>query len=41
VIDIARVKRDDKREREGKPRQYQDPQIAALYELPRLAGLKC
>lgn len=39
VLDIKRAKNDDKRECEGKPRLYQDPQIVALHELIRLAGL--
>ena len=37
VLDIGRVARDDKREMEGKRRRKQDPQIAALHELVRLA----
>ena len=41
ALNIARVKRDDKRECEGKPRLYQDPQIAAIQELLRLAGIEC
>jgi predicted DNA-binding mobile mystery protein A len=41
VLDIKRAKNDDKRECEGKPRLYQDPQIVALHQLIRLAGLKC
>ena len=39
VLDIKRAKNDDKREREGKQRLYQDPQIVALHQLIRLAGL--
>jgi predicted DNA-binding mobile mystery protein A len=39
ALDIKRAKNDDKRECEGKPRLYQDPQIAALHQLIRLAGL--
>ena len=41
AIDIARVKRDDKREREGKPRLWETPEMAAIKELLRLAGIKC
>jgi predicted DNA-binding mobile mystery protein A len=40
ALDIKRAKNDDKRECAGKPRLYEDPQIAALHELLRLAGLK-
>jgi predicted DNA-binding mobile mystery protein A len=39
ALDVVRAARDDKREMEGKPRRKQDPQMAALYELIRLAGL--
>jgi len=39
VLDIKREKNYHKRECEGKPRLYQDPQIVALHELIRLAGL--
>jgi predicted DNA-binding mobile mystery protein A len=39
VLDIKRAKNDDKREMEGKPRLYQDPQIVAICKLIRLAGL--
>jgi transcriptional regulator with XRE-family HTH domain len=41
ALNIKRAKNDDKRECEGKPRLYQDPQIVALHELLRLAGIKC
>jgi predicted DNA-binding mobile mystery protein A len=41
VIDIRRVKRDDKRECEGKPRLWEEPEIHAIKELLRLAGIKC
>jgi predicted DNA-binding mobile mystery protein A len=37
VLDIKRVKNDDKRECEGKPRLYQDPQLVALHKLVRMA----
>ena len=37
VLDIGRVARDDKREIEGKRRRKQDPQIAALHKLVRMA----
>jgi predicted DNA-binding mobile mystery protein A len=37
VLDIARAARDDRREMEGKPRRKQNPQIAALHALVRLA----
>jgi len=40
ALDIARAARDDRREREGKPRRRIDPQMVALKELIRLAGLK-
>jgi predicted DNA-binding mobile mystery protein A len=39
VIDMRRTKRDDQREIEGKPRRRQDPQMVALKELIRMAGL--
>jgi len=41
VLNTRRAKRDDQREIEGKPRLYQDPQIAAIEELLRLAGIEC
>lgn len=41
AIDIARVKRDDKRECEGKPRRWETTEIHAIKELLRLAGIKC
>jgi transcriptional regulator with XRE-family HTH domain len=37
ALDIKRAKNDDKRERVGKPRLYQDPQIVALHQLVRMA----
>jgi hypothetical protein len=39
VLDIGRVERDDRREMEGKRRRKKDPQMTALHELIRLAGL--
>jgi hypothetical protein len=39
VIEMRRTKRDDQREIEGKPRRRQDPQMVALKELIRLAGI--
>jgi len=41
ALDIARIKRDDKREMEGKPRMWETPEMAAIKELLRLAGIKC
>ena len=39
VLDIRRVARDDKRECEGKPRRWETPEMAAIKELLRLAGI--